>query len=52
MKKFLRLVFAFVAFVDSVATSGSGVVSRVGILFKFLVGNNLLIKLLRTFLLH
>ena len=46
----MRLVFAFVAFVafaDSVATSG--VVLRVGILSKFFIGNNLLLKLLRTF---
>ena len=37
----MRLGFAFVAFVGSVATSGSvagsGVGSRVGVLFKFLV---------------
>ena len=53
----MRLVFAFVGFVDSIATSGSaagsatgsGVGSRVGILSKFFIGNNLLLKLLRTF---
>ena len=42
-----RLVFAFVVFVGSVATSGVG--SRVGILSNFYIGNNLLLKLLRTF---
>ena len=58
----LRLVFAFVAFaafvgpVDtsgSAATSGSvatsGIGSHVGILHKCFIGNNLLLKLLRTF---
>ena len=49
----MRLSFAFVAFVGSVATSGSvagsGVGSRVGVLFKFFSGNNLLLNLLRTF---
>ena len=49
----MRLGFAFVAFVGSVATSGSvagsGVGSRVGVLFKFFSGNNLFLNLLRTF---
>ena len=43
----MRLVSAFVAFVGSVATSD--VDSRVGILSKFFIGNNLLLKVLRTF---
>ena len=43
----MRLVSAFVAFVGSVATSDVG--SRVGILSKFFIGNNLLLKVLRTF---
>ena len=56
----LPLVFAFAAFVTTsgfaagcLATSGSVagcyVGSRVGILSKFFIGNNLLLKLLRTF---
>ena len=62
-KDILRSVFAFVAFVVSIATSdvvsiatsGVGSIatcdvgSRVRILSKFLIGNNLLLKLLRTF---
>ena len=47
----MRLVFAFAAFVDfvdSVATFGSDIGSRVGISSKFFIGNNLL-KLLGTF---
>ena len=51
----LRVVFAFVGFVagsGSVAGFGSvvvsGVGSRVGILSKFFIGNNLPLKLLRT----
>ena len=58
----LRLVFTFIVFVGfavisgSVATSGSvacsGVGSRNRTLYKFFIGNNLLLKLLRTFLLH
>ena len=55
-KHTLRSVFAFdafVSFVGSVATSGSvassGVGSPVGILSKIFIGNNLLLKLLRTF---
>ena len=54
---------AFVAIVGSVTTcgsvtgsfatsrsvAGSGVGSRLGILSKFFIGNNLLLKLLRTF---
>ena len=40
----MRLVFVFVAFVGSVATSGS-----VGTLSKFFIGNNMLLKLLITF---
>ena len=43
----LRLVFAFIAFFGSVACSG--VDSRVGILSIFFIGNNLILKLLRTF---
>ena len=46
----LCLVFVFVAYVGyvgSVATSGVG--SRAGILSKFFIGNNLLLKLLRAF---
>ena len=46
----LRLVFvfsAFAVFVGSVATSGVG--SCVGRLSKFLIGNNLLLKLIKTF---
>ena len=42
----LHLAFSFVG---SVATSGSVVGSRVGILSEFFIGNNLLLKLLRTF---
>ena len=63
MKIFLSLVFAFFAFVGSVATSDvgfvatsavgsvatSGVGSRVGILSEFFIGSDLLLKLLRTF---
>ena len=51
----MRLVFAFVAFVGSVATSGvdsvptSGVGLRVGILYKCFIENNLLLKLSKTF---
>ena len=50
----LWLVFAFVAFVGSVATSGSVAASGVGLcvfygLCKFCIGNNQLLKLLRTF---
>ena len=46
----LRLVFAFHAFVAIVGSvAGSGVGSRVGILSKFFIGNNLLLKLLITF---
>ena len=52
----LRLVFVFVIFVatsGSVAISGSvagpGVGSRVGILSKFFIENNLLLKLLKLF---
>ena len=45
-------MFAFVGFVSSIATSGSVagsvVVSRVGIVSKFFIRNNLLLKLLRT----
>ena len=51
-----RLVFslvAFVAFIGFVATSdsvaSSGVGTRVVILYKFLIENNMLLKLLRTF---
>ena len=43
----LWLVFAFVAFVGSVAASGVGLC--VGNLCKFCIGNNQLLKLLRTF---
>ena len=43
----LHLVFAFAAFVGSVATSGVG--SRVVILSKYFIGNNRLLKLLKTF---
>ena len=49
----MLLLFAFIAFVCSVATSvcvaGSGVGSFVGILSRFIIGNNLLLKVLRTF---
>ena len=49
----MRLVFGFVTFVDCIATSGSvagsGVGSRVAILSKYFIGNNLLLKVLRTF---
>ena len=52
----MRLVFAFVNFVatsGSVAVSGfvdgPSVGSCVGILCKFFIGNNLLLKVLRTF---
>ena len=51
----LRLVFPFAAFVASGVGSDAGCNgdsndgSRVGILSKFLIGNNLLLKLLRTF---
>ena len=49
----MRFVFAFVfvAFVGSVSTSGVDSVATfgVGILYKFFIGNNLLLKLLRTF---
>ena len=51
----MRLVFAFVTFVVSGVGSGAGwnadsnVGSRVAVLSKFLVVNNLLLKLLRTF---
>ena len=50
----LRLVFACFAYVGSAATFGvssavtSSVVSRVGILSRFFIGDNLLLKL-RTF---
>ena len=54
------LVFVFVTFVanfgsvagsfiTSVSAAGSGVVSRVKILCNFFIGNNRLLKLLRTF---
>ena len=50
-KDTLRLIF--VGFVGFVATSGSvadsGVGSQVEILSKFFIGNNLLLKLLKTF---
>ena len=49
----LWLIFPFVTFVGSVATSGSvaasGVGLRVGNLSNFCIGNNQLLKLLRTF---
>ena len=46
------LAFAFVAFVDtSGSVAGSGVGSRVGILSKFFIANNLLLKLFRNFFL-
>ena len=49
----LRLIFAFLYFVGSVATSGSvagsGISSRDGIFSTFFIGNNLLLKLLRIF---
>ena len=49
----LRLFFAFVAFLGSVATSGfvagSGVGWRVGTLSKYFVWNNMLLKLSRIF---
>ena len=59
----MRLVFAFFDFAGSFATSGSvagslatsgsvagsGVGSRAGILSKFFVGNNLILKLLKAF---
>ena len=58
-KDILRLVFGFVAFVvtvassssvvSSVATSGSVAGSGVGILSNFFIGNNLHLILLRTF---
>ena len=43
----LRLVFDFVPFAGFVASSGVG--SHVEIWFKFFIGNNLLLKVLRTF---
>ena len=49
----LHLVCAFFAFLGFFATSGfaagSGVVLRVEILSKLFLGNNLLLRLLRTF---
>ena len=49
----MLLVFAFIAFVCSVATAvsvaGCGVGSLVGILSGFFIGNNLLLIVLRTF---
>ena len=59
-KDVLRLVSTFVASVAFVAfvtgsfaifgsVAGSGTGSRVGILSKFFIGNNLLLKLVRTF---
>ena len=55
MKIFCICFFTFVAFVGSVATSGSvegsGVNSRVEILSTFFIANNLLLKLLRIFFL-
>ena len=51
----MRLVFPFAAFVISGVSSDAGcnvysiAGSRVGILSKFLNGNNQLLKLLRTF---
>ena len=59
----MSLSFAFAVFLGSVATSGSvagsfatsgsvagsSVASRVAILSKFFIGNNLFLKLLRTF---
>ena len=62
----MRLVFAFVRFVRSVAGSGSvassvassgsvatfGVGFHVGILCNSFIGNNLLLKLLKHFVLH
>ena len=53
----MHLVFAFVAFIGcfagSFATFGSvavpRVASRVGILSKFFIGNNLLLKLFKSF---
>ena len=56
MKDILHLEFAFVVFVatsGSLAAPGSvagpGVGSRLGISSIFFIGNNLLLKLLRTF---
>ena len=40
------------SFATSCSVAGSGVDSRAGILCKFFIGNNLLLKLLRTFLLQ
>ena len=46
----MSLVFAFVAsFVTSGSVAGSGVGSRVGIWSTFFIGNNLFLKVLRTF---
>ena len=61
--RYFAFSFSFVDFVGSVAFSGSiagpfassfsvadfGVGSRVGILSEFFIGNNMLLKLLRTF---
>ena len=46
-KFLLQLQFTFLCLVGTVASSGLG--SCVGILSKFSIGNNLLLKLLRTF---